>query len=103
MKREMVVTSMMLSLINDDEIEVDTFRTKFSVLTKYGTIRNNTNLPLAELYQLFAEGRVSTLWIYDYPHPYESEFGEQLEFLDDICIFPQGVAHIEANSCTVEV
>ena len=103
MKREMIVTSMMLSLLNDDEITINTFDTKFAILTTQGKIHNHKNLPLAELYMLFAEGRISTLWMFDYPRPYESEYGEPLEFLDDLLIFPQGIAHIEADSCSVEV
>jgi len=89
--------------LNDDEISISSLHTKFYVLTSNGKMHVSSSLPLADLYRLFAEDRVFSLWVPDYPRPYESEYGEILEITDDLLIFPQGIAHIEADACSVEV
>lgn len=101
--RNRIVTQLILGLLNDDEILIETFKSKFAVLTTEGKAYNHTELTLAELYSLLAEGRTSALWLFDYPSYVEGDFGEPVEFLDDITIFPQGIAHIQANAISVEV
>ncbi len=101
--RKMIATTLTLCLLNDDEIQISSLHTKFYVLTTGGKMHTSTDCPLADLYRLFAEARVFSLWVPDYPRPYESEYGEILEITDDLLIFPQGIAHIEADSCSVEV
>ena len=101
--REMIVTTLTLCLLNDDEIAINSLGTRFFVLTTSGKMHTNVDLPLADLYRLFAEARVFSLWIPEYARTFESDFGEELELLDALLIFPQGIAHIEADSCSVEV
>ncbi len=101
--RSMIITALTLCLLNDDEISISSLYTRFYVLTTNGKMHSHCDLPLADLYRLFAEDRVFSLWILDYPRMFESEFGDEVELKDDLLIFPQGVAHIEADSCSVEV
>ena len=101
--RRMIVTNLTLCLLNDDEIQISSLRTTFFVLTSNGKMYTNAELPLADLYRLFAEDRVFSLWVPDYPRFVMGEYDEELEIVDDLLIFPQGIAHIEADACSVEV
>lgn len=101
--RKMIVTNLTLCLLNEDEISISSLHTRFYVLTSNGKMHTNADLLLADLYMLFAEDRVFSLWIPDYLRIIHDEFDEELEITDDLLIFPQGIAHIEADSCSVEV
>ena len=101
--RKMIMTNLILCLLNDDEISISSLHTRFFVLTTGGKMHTNVDLTLADLYLLFAEDRVFSLWIPNYPRRILSDYDEELEIVDDLLIFPQGIAHIEADASSVEV
>ena len=101
--RKMIVTNLTLCLLNDDEISISSLHTPFFVLTTCGKMYSNANMPLAELYRQLGEARIFSLWIPNYPRHVYGEYDEELEILDDLLIFPQGIAHIEADASSVEV
>lgn len=100
---ETIVTALTICLLNDDEIQLDSIHTRFYVITKSGKAYNEKDMPLDELFNLLAHNHVFSIWVPDFPQLGEDAFGEEVELTDDFLIFPQGIAHIEADASTVEV
>ncbi len=98
-----ITTSILLSLLNDDEITINSLDTKFFVLTREFEELTNKDLPLTDLAYMLAEERVRTLYIRNYARWVEDDWGAEVALYDDLAIFPQGIAHIETNACTVGV
>ena len=100
---ETVVTTLTICLLNDDEIQIDVLHTKFYVYMRNGDIYSDQNMPLDELFQLFTQQHIYSLFIPAYPRYVEDEFGEEVVLTDDFLIFPQGIAHIETDASAIEV
>ena len=100
---ETVVTTLTICLLNDDEIQIAALTTQFYVFTRNGKMYDDREMPLDELFQLLAQQHIYSIWIPAYPRYAEDEFGKEVVLTDDFLIFPQGIAHIEADASTVEV
>ncbi len=103
MSQTTITTSLLIGLLNDDEIAIESLRTEFYVLTTGQKTYDETTIELTELFRLLREGRVAALYLPRYPRSFEGTYGQIIELTDAVTIFPHGIAYVEADASTVNV